>query len=336
MANPSIHAYLVHPGKGVTPLAIVGEKLTGGGKLYDMLTGIFSATPDSKDFEVSFNHGANGAQQNACRDLMIAHATAPTIGNGRAIATRLQGVTDNRSGIGLLFLMNGQHGTKNRLVVSRFPANEGILAEVTGSGLGVEYLERVFIKKMTSYKALLLEDANPSSSYWKGFATDRQAGNSAEKISSYWLYDFLDADFSETPKAGTKRLADALKAAVKSNPSLSVKNEIASAISLAPAIFSGNMTSINGFFQYFNLSKDARDSILSKLSKPSLASKNFQFDNTEFKTRVPYRTVEMNTGALLTAPSDQFSQLFDQRPKSDGTVEFVTTGNVVDQRMQRQ
>ncbi|MGO4165497.1 hypothetical protein [Novosphingobium sp. YAF33] len=336
MSSPNIHAYLVHPGKGIAPTAIVGEQIAGSGKLYEMLSSIFSATPSAKDFEVSFNPGPNGLQQNACRDLMITHSNAPSIPNGLAIASRLQKVTDNRPGIGLLFIMDGQHGTKKRLVVSRFPANEGILAEVNGSGLGVEYLERVFIKKMTSYKALLLEDVSPLSGYWKGFATDRQAGNSAEKISSYWLYDFLDADFAETSKAGTKRLADALKSAVKGNPSLSVKGEIASAISLAPAIFSGKMVSIAGFCQYFNLSKDAQDSITSKLTKPALASKNFQFDTAEFKTRVPYRTMEMNTGALLTAPSDQFSDLFGERPKGNGTVEIYTTGSVVDQRMQRQ
>ena len=201
------HAFLIHPSKGDVVIPVSGKALTmGPGKLFDMLNGIFTSEPTSRDFEVTFNPSASDQQFNECRDLMIAYQTNPTDAAGLAIAERLQSCTDNRSGIGLLFLLAGNHGLIQRLVVSRFPTDQAILAEIDDDGLDVEFLEQVFIKRLSAYKALLLAHPSPSAGFWTGSATDRQAGGAAENISDYWLGDFLDADFAETPAAGTQRL----------------------------------------------------------------------------------------------------------------------------------
>jgi hypothetical protein len=277
MASVTIFTFLVQPGKNQNPSPKVsGKKVTGGGKLVDLLANIFHAQPDRKDFEITFCHAPNGKQQNDCRDLIVSYQTKPNLSNARAIAQRLQDLTDKRSGMGLLFVMTGQHGTKFRTVISRFPANEGIVAEVASGGLDVAFLEQVFIRQMSAYKAVLLEDSNPKALYWSGYATDRQAGSSPENMSSYWLDDFLTADFSETPKAGTNRLATALRQAVKVNPSLSVKSEITAAASLAKSIFQNKTTSIEDFCRHFGFSKQATDSIVNQLSKPSLSAKKIQ------------------------------------------------------------
>jgi len=334
MASVKIHAFLVHPGKGATSVpAVSGKQLSSSGKLYDLLADIFHAQPDQRDFEVTFRPAQNGTQQNDCRDLFINFHTNPNSSNAELIAKRLQAATDNRSGMGLLFLMAGQQGTRHRVVVSRFPANQAIMADTASGGLNVQFLEQVFVKRMTAYKALMLEDQNPASTFWTGMATDRQAGGSPENISSYWLDDFLNADFSETPKAGTRRLAEALKMAMRANPVLSVKAEIAAAVSLAPSAFKNKTVSIDTFCSRFGLSQAAQDSIKAQLNKPSLAAKMFKFDSSEFKKKVPFRTVEMETGAILTAPTDQFDKIFDAKPKPNGVVEYTTSGRVADQRM---
>ncbi|MCP5388581.1 MAG: hypothetical protein H6915_02335 [Novosphingobium sp.] len=269
-----IFAFLVHPGRNnPAPAQISGEKLAASGKLFDLLSTIFHSTPDDRDFSVTFQPNG-GTQQNDCRDQFLAFTAKPNKTNGLAIAKRLQAVTDRRSGIGLLFLMSGQYNVKKRFLASRFPADEAILAEVSANGLDVEYLERVFIKRMTAYKALMLEHQNPSAGFWNGMATDRQAGQSGENLSNYWLKDFLTADFSETPQHGTKRLAEALKAAVKSNPRIDIKEEIAAAISLAPRVLSGNTTSIDGFCKHFGLSPDATLTIKTSLQS-NLCSRRY-------------------------------------------------------------
>src|SRR4051812_6369844 len=120
MTIKAIHAFLIYPGKGVAePPTVSGKKLDQTGKLFALLNSIYIAEPDRRDFEVTFKH-TNGKQENACGDAMIAYATKSSLENGRAIGKSLQAVTDNRSGIGLLFLMSGNHGLKQRLVVSRF------------------------------------------------------------------------------------------------------------------------------------------------------------------------------------------------------------------------
>lgn len=334
MASLTIHTFLVHPGRGLaTAPDISGKELKGPGKLFELLADIFHTQPDRKDFEITFRKADDGTKQNDCRDLILAHQAAPSLSRAQAIAARLQLVTDNRSGMGLLFVMRGQHGTKHRVVISRFPANQGILAEIDENGLDVAFLEQVFIKSMSAYKAVLLEDDDPTNQYWSGFATDRQAGGSPENISSYWLDDFLGADFSETPKAGTRRLAEALKKAVKFHPVLSVKAEIASAVSLAPTALQGKSVSVDDFCNHFGLSADAIDAIKTQLSKPSLASKKFKFDSGEFKKIVPYRTVVMESGAMLTAPSSQFDEVFEKEDQGNGQVKYSTRGKIADQRV---
>lgn len=334
MRSFRVHTFLVHPGKNQDPApAISGKEVNNAGKLTDLLLRIYQAQPEPRDFEITFRHAADGTKQNDCRDLLLAYQAKPSLEAGLAIATRLQSVTDRRSGMGLLFVMTGQHGTKFRTVISRFPANEGILAEVDASGLDVEFLEQVFIKQMSAYKSILVEDQHPPSLYWSGFATDRQAGAAPENISSYWIDDFLNADFAETPKAGTRRLADALRKAVKANPDLLIKEEIAAAVSLAEPIFKGKSLSIEEFCKHFGLSKQSTDSIINQLPKSSLAKKKFKFDVDEFKKTVPYRSVEMKNGAILTAPAGEFESVFDMTQEKNGNVRYSTVSKISDQRI---
>lgn len=330
-------AFLIPPGKGAKGGGAISAKelAMGTGKLSDMLGSIFSSDPSSRDFEITFNPAADGTQQNDCRDLLITFEANPTATNGLRIAERLQAATDNRSGIGLLFLLLGTGGPKKRLVVSRFPTDQAILAEVNSGSLDVEFLEQVFIKRLSSYKAVMLEHKNPSHGFWKGIATDRQAGQSGEHISEYWLDDFLNADFSETPAAGTRRLANALKQALKINPNLAVKSEIAHASSLAPAAFAGKTLTIDDFCNHFGFSTSTKETIKTQLTKPSLFGKVFQFDPTEFKTVAPYRTVEMTNGAILTAPNEEFEKVFDAQTTSNGMVRYSTEARVSDQRLAR-
>ncbi|AMO72697.1 hypothetical protein AZE99_13300 [Sphingorhabdus sp. M41] len=297
-----------------------------------MLKAIYSAGPDARDFDITFNSNS-GSQQNDCRDLMIAYQQDPKKKNGRAIAQRLQSMTDNRSGIGLLFLISGNYGLNERLVVSRFPTDQAILAEVDSTGLDVEFLDRVFVKRMSSYKALLLDDKNPAANFWNGKVTDRQAGGSAENISDYWIGDFLDADFTETAAAGTKRLVVALKNAIKNNPNLEVKGQIASATTLAPTTFKNKNTSIKEFCDHFGFSHSTQQTIKNFLKKPSLFEKKFKFDHKEFKDKAPYRTVEIDNGAILTAPSEDFEKVFTVRERKGDEVEYATSGRISDQRL---
>jgi hypothetical protein len=335
LAIESIFAYLVHPGRGVQePQAIAGAEVPHQGLLFNLVSEIYGAEPGQRDIEIAFNPSADGQQNNECRTLVLAHTQAPTIVSGRLIATRLQGVSDNRAGLGLLFLIVGAFGLDRKFVGSRFPAESAILAELEGGNLNVEFLERVFVKRATAYKAVTFQNQNPAHGFWQGRATDRQITAQEGQISQYWISDFLNAGFLVTPAAGTNRLAKALRGVIKSTPNLSIKREIASLVTLAPGALGNAPTSITQVCNHFGLSPAARQAIEAEVKSAPLMNEQFGFDANEFHRIAPYRSIELDNGAILTAPSDNFDAIFtEEEVGADGLRRYTTEGHLSDERI---
>ncbi|HVX56094.1 MAG TPA: hypothetical protein VHA37_00015, partial [Candidatus Saccharimonadales bacterium] len=150
----TIHSYLVHPGKHEkNQPAIKGTNVPLAGKLFDMLNRVFDAADRECTHDITFDADDDGNQVNPCRDLIVAYIKKSTLSHGQRLAKRLQQFTTRKSGLGLLFLLTGQHAGESKIVLSRFPADSAILAEEGADGLTVEFLEKVFMKSATSYKA---------------------------------------------------------------------------------------------------------------------------------------------------------------------------------------
>src|ERR1041384_7754219 len=132
-----------------------------------------------------------------------------TIPRGRLIANRLQAVSTHRSGLGLLFLMKGDVNGEHRLVISRFPADQGVIAEEHAERLSVEFVERVFMKSAKAYKSVMYSAETPEDGYWQGRAVYLQISGPRE-LSDYWIREFLISELRTTGPAGTKRLAIAI------------------------------------------------------------------------------------------------------------------------------
>jgi hypothetical protein len=200
-----IHTYLVHPGKGVkTVPQLGGTTVALAGKLFTLLDNVYAKAEKECDIEISFNQGADGTQQNPCRDLVTTYLRGPTLVRGRAIAERLQKLSDKRSGLGLLFLIAGKEGREHKVVISRFPTDSAILAEENQNNLTVEFLERVFMKSATSYKAAMYKDGSLQAGFWLGVAVDKQINSNKSEL-------LLDCGFSrlELPSNGCCRNSSA-------------------------------------------------------------------------------------------------------------------------------
>jgi len=104
----------------------------------------------------------------------------------------MQSVTTNRSGIGLMFLMKGTVGPRHQLVITRFPADQGVIAEGTAQVLTIEFLDRVFMKSAKAYKSAIYVYDSAEVGFWEGRAVDRQITGSRE-ASDYWIFDFLES-----------------------------------------------------------------------------------------------------------------------------------------------
>lgn len=331
-----IHTYLVYPNKNIAePRAIGGTEVALEGKVFDLLKDIYDHTERDCKIDVMFNSHADGAD-NQCRTLILNHLGAPSIARGQLIAERLGMASNKRSALGLLFIVVGNEDQRHKVVLARFPANSGILAGHDQARLNVEFIERVFMRSATSYKAAAYEDISTDTGFWIGKIVDRQINSRDLEVSDYWLSDFLDSSFRTTSAAGTRRLAIAIRDAARSAADLNVKNELTAVATLSPGL-NGQNLNFAEFADRFGLSPQARAEVLSKFSNPELANERFSFDASEFRSQVRYRSVELNTGAILMAQATDFDNVFE-RERAPGSEEiiFSTRGQVINQTLEKQ
>lgn len=338
MTLACIHSYLVHPDKRKDTkdqTQIRGTKVSHAGKLFSMLTSIYDLAEDECEHDITFEPSANGEQDNPCRTLIVDYLRSPTLPNGRRIAARLQAVTTGKSGLGLLFLLSGVRESRHRMILSRFPADSAILAEEGSDGLTVQFLEKVFMKSATTYKAALYEDKALDGGFWNGRAVDKQINHGVQAISHYWINHFLASDFRATSAHGTRRLAVALLAATK-GASPAAQQELVAAAKLAPAL-AGKATSIEKFCGRFGLSEEAQQAIRDQLPNDAVFQERFRFDSNEFSSHIAVRSVELSNGAILMAPSANFEAVFEKTVPKDkkDEVRYTTQGRVVSQRLRK-
>ena len=333
-----IHCFLVHPSKHEeNPPDIGGTRVTkSSGKIFTMLKGIFDNAETDCKIDITFSHNAEGKRQNDCRNLVLAYANSHKIEDGRNLAARLQAVTNNISGLGLMFTMAGSHGAHSKVVMSRFPADQGILAEEGEDSLTIEFLEKVFMKSATAYKAAMYSGKTTGAGFWNGKAIDKQINDNATQIANYWIRDFLAAELKTTAAAGTKRLAVALRTAINTLTNKEAKAEIAAAVTLATGL-NGQATSAQSFCQNYGMSVAATDAVKKAMKSEDLMNENFQFDINEFRQHLAFRYVELDTGGVLMAESSRFNEVFSQEPagEAEENIRFTTEGKIVNQSLRK-
>lgn len=335
MALEAIYSFLTYPKKNqADEIAVTGTEIQlDGGKLCKMLSDIFDNA--GRDCNVPVMFTSEGAkQENPIRSELLALLEKPGVKLAAPLATRLQNATSGTSGMGLLFICLGEDvDGDTRLVISRFPADEGVVAEKGDNKLTVQFVEQVFLKSAFSYKAATyLSDGMPNQ-LWKGHVVDKQINHGSKAVADYWIIDFLRSEFTTTAAQGTKRLANALKAAIQSTTNMAIKSQITSAAHLANNLPKKAMT-ISDFCDNFHFSEETKLAILSKVNPARLAHEKFRFDADEFTRHIAYKQVELDNGAVLTAPAEKFEQCFQEARRKDART-FTTTGQVVDERLKK-
>lgn len=329
------HSYLTYPAKALDPKPkILGATVSIGSRVYNMLTDVLVKSSTECTIDISFNP-TNGHQSNPSRSLIIDYINNPTLSRGRKIAETLQAVTTHRSGMGLLFLVLASEGAKKLFLLSRFPADVGVLAEETGEELTVEFVEKVFMKNSNSYKSVVYQDTSIVKGFWDGKATDKQIANNDITISDYWIREFLQSDFKTTPEAGTRRLAVAMRNAMQNSTDLVIKSEIASAAQLVQTL-PKQSTSIAEICSRFNFAESTRDAIVRELPNTNSVREKFIFSSPEFTRHIQYRSIELDNGGRLVADASRFENVFHIIPDGkDGVVAISTKGKIIDERLRK-
>jgi hypothetical protein len=333
----SIHSFLVHPGKSaLNPHEISGTEVPMSGVLFGMLKNVFDKAEEECQHNIAFAADDQGKQENDCRSLLLAYIEDSDLTHGREVAKRLQNVTTHRSRLGLMFLMKGQHKGETKLVVSRFPADSGIVAEEKEKSLSVEFLERIFMKSSTSYKAAVYSGKSYANDFWKGQAVDKQINSAESYISDYWIKDFLHSDFLTPGEAGTRRLAVAVRDAMNRSDDPQVKRDITALHHLIMGM-PKKVINAKKILDQFQVSEKTKEQIKDVFSKAKAFEENFQFVPAEFLKHVFLRTVELDNSGLLTAPTESFDAVFTSKTvdKDKEVIRFTTEGKIVDQRFRK-
>lgn len=335
MTISCIDSFLVRPSLGKNDHEQgAGTRIQNGGKLFSMLEDLFERAAYECKIDIAFRAADDGSQNNPCRDLLTNHLRKPSLRTAHAIAVRLASVTGNRSGLGLLFVICGRFANGHRLVLARFPADQGVLAEERRGELSVEFIEKVFMKSAHAYKSVTYTVANLAADLVRGKAVDKQI-NGPRELSLYWINEFLASDLATTGAAGTRRFGNALKLAVRDVPSDEIRGKLVSAAQLIPTL-AGKKTTASRLLRAIGVPEEGIAAVAAGMSRPELMDERFELLAEEFAQAATYRTVELDNGAMLLAETANFENVFDIRKVSEGRTRYSTEGLVVNQRLRKQ
>ena len=329
-----IHSFLVYPGKhrDDSPPIKGLEVKERSGKLFQLLSGIFNGAEKECETAITFN---STDKQNDIRDLFIAYMKSGRIDSGRNVAASLQAVTTGRSGLGLLFLISGKNRSTNKLVISRFPVEQGIYVDEGRSTLTVEFLDRIFMKNAFNYKATVYKGKSFTTGFWDGHVVDRQIRYGVSAISDYWIREFLDSDYKTTSAAGTRRAAKALHAAVRKADSLETKSALIGVVSALKRL-DGEQVSIDEICTRFALPDDAVSLLQKTVKNKDLLTDRFRFSGKEFSKYTLYRAVETDKGVVVTAETAVFDKNVQiQESRNSKRIRISTEGELIDDRLRK-
>ena len=335
MKPSEIHCFLVYPHKenDENPAEIRGTTIKKIGKTWDFLSEIFDKSESECDIGIDFKADADLGQMNAMRTVVVKFGKKPLAERAMELAKLLEAVTPGTAGIGLLFVMYGSQGKKRRVVLSRFPADSGLVADDTGSDLTVDFIEKLFLKDRRQYKCALYEaDRDNVEQIWSGMAVDRQ-DHTDKLISNYWIYEFLHSDFSSTSVRGSRALAEGIKKAFNKAESVLVKSQLQAVLTLLPQYNRRRMSAAK-LTQMFSVSEETSKALEEGMKRHTYGNV-FSLDIDEFLSVAPNKMVILDSGAIMTAPADRFDKAFVQHDEDDGSVTFEASGRVVKTQLRK-
>lgn len=338
MSVYSIKSFLVAPLKGKSGDPPSGVELPLSGKMFDHLSDIYESSEKECKIGIVFQADTS-SQYNPARELLATYAGETNADKsmiiGAALAHWLQLVTSTRSGVGLFFIMLGKTtGGTTKIILCRFPTERAIKAETDSSGkLSVEFVEQVFLKSLSSYKAVAYADLTLNSTTWAGKAVDRQITDLMLPTSKYWIYEFLRSEFAITSKLGSERVAIAFQKVANGDCSQAIKQEVTTAAALLARYDKKAITPKN-LFSKLPLSGEAEEALLSALPNVACHDETFEFSNDCFSNLFKYRTKLLDNGVLISAPVEKFDDLVKGTQQGPET-KFEVSGKVVDDRIEK-
>ena len=336
MEIESIRSFFVHPSKNEkTPKKITSTEVSSANQVFEMLKLSFEKSEVECSININFKPDESGRQNNDFKKLLVEYAKDHSVENGLNIAEALQTVTTKKSGLGLLFIIFATDGTKSKILLSRYAADQGISASESRDKLSVEFVKNVFMKHAIAYKSAIFSGTSHLAHITEGKAIDKQMSGSPDNIANYWITHFLKCTLQTTSATGSNRLANKIKEAINFVKNPDIKSEIISAASLLKNVndkpFSGKI-----FCDKYSLSKEAIDALTHVFRSESIFSESFIFNADEFQKILSYKSIELDNGAFISANAYSFNEIVTITQldnKKLGHVQVTTNGKIVNLKL---
>lgn len=330
-----IHSFLVKPTHNDTDNLPIGTIVPLKGDLFELLKIIFEKSDTECKIEIVFSPSEDGSQQNDVRDLLIHFLSQSDDGSRHEdilkLALRLLESTNRVTGPGLLFVIGGFDKGQSKIMVSRFPADEGIMADDQDGKLTVEFVDKLFMKDRNSYKAVVFHKLSGSSKTRGGKAVDKQVNDIRNPSSQYWIEDFLSCQLSVTSQAGSERFASALRKVYNETKDLGTK-ELLAAAARTIQNFDGEKHTPTELLMKLNVPQHIVSAVQKHIGLHAMAE-TFQLNSSYFKSSFRFQSKLISNGVMITAEVDEFDKVVEQKTVGEET-EFKTKGKVINSKVQ--
>ncbi|RLC58227.1 MAG: hypothetical protein DRH89_01595 [Candidatus Cloacimonadota bacterium] len=311
---------------------LFGHEINSDNKLFDILTDIFDKAKKECDIQIRFT-SQSMQQDNEIRESIQSIVLNFNKENCLPLVKSLAYLTDNKTKEGLLFFVLGEDNNEKRLYIARFPSETGITIQQNAGVMNFVVIEEMFLKNSRKYKAVYYDSKD---SYWIGYAVDKQLNSSSGKIkeiSDYWIKDFLKSELKMNAKRGSSILAKAVRRTIAETSDETVKSELIGATQLIKNI-NARAVSMNTFFSELNLSDATHNEVLSKIENQNLFNITFPFDSSEFESNCSYLVNILDTGAVIMAPTSEFSEVWFQEAVAESDeLKYSTQGKKIKEKI---
>jgi hypothetical protein len=325
-----IFGFVVPVGKDIDNIndeKIHGSEILPPNKLFTKLTDLFNNS--KKDCDIKIRFIANmGKQKNEVREQIINLCNKFVLENCKPLVKSLMYLTDKKIKEGLLFFVCANDKTDTKLLMARFPSEEGITVKNDNGKYIFEVIDDVFLKNSRKYKAVYYQSTLDD--FWSGYAVDKQINdNNVKEISNYWVKDFLQSELKLNSLRGSEILAKAVRKTITETRDEQVKEELISVTPLVKNINSQAL-SFRSFFDKMNLSEKTKKEVLSKIdNSANLSGITFQFNSDIFSENCNYLIKILDTGAIAMAPAAIFPTVWNEEVSEDGKMKYSTEGKKI-------
>jgi hypothetical protein len=309
---------------------IHGSEIAASNKLFKTLTELFNNSKNDCDIQIRFV-AQKGKQDNEVRDCIMKLCNNFTMESCKPLVKSLIYLTDKKIKEGLLFFIYAEDKSDKKLLIARFPSEEGITVQISDGKYVFEVIDDVFLKNSRKYKAVYYQSILDD--YWSGYAVDKQINdNTLKEISDYWVKDFLQSELKLNSKRGSQMLAKAVRKTITETTDNNVKEELIGVTPLLKNI-NARVVSFKSFFDKMNLSEKSKKEVLSKIDTPNLYGVTFKFDSDIFAENCNYLINILDTGAVIMAPAVDYSTLWQEEVADSGNYKYSTEGKKVKTKM---